>query len=73
MEEEFVVVVNVGGNMLGLVVWCKKKNVKLEVLAPVTVLVLARGVFDVVAMEGAGALSIVIMIQQPTLDIQDSF
>ena len=36
--ESVVVVVKVGGKMLGLVVWCKKKNVKPEVLEQAKVL-----------------------------------
>lgn len=79
-----VVVVKVGGKMLGLVVWCKKKkNVKPEVLeqakvlalASVVVVVVVGVVFGAAVMEvgGVGALSIVIMTQRPTLDIRDSF
>lgn len=75
-----VVVVKVGGKMLGLVVWCKKKkNVKPQVLEQAKVLALASVVVGVVfgaaVMEvgGVGALSIVIMTQRPTLDIRDSF
>lgn len=78
-----VVVVKVGGKMLGLVVWCKKKkNVKPEVLEQAKVLALASVVvvvvgvvFGAAVMEvgGVGALSIVIMTQRPTLDIRDSF
>lgn len=83
--ESVVVVVKVGGKMLGLVVWCKKKkNVKPEVLeqakvlalASVVVVVVVVGVvFGAAVMEvgGVGALSIVIMTQRPTLDIRDSF
>ena len=78
-----VVVVQVGGKMLGLVVWCKKKNVKPQVLeqakvlalASVVVVVVVGVVFGAAVMEvgGVGALSIVIMTQRPTLDIRDSF
>lgn len=78
-----VVVVKVGGKMLGLVVWCKKKNVKPQVLeqakvlalASVVVVVVVGVVFGAAVMEvgGVGALSIVIMTQRPTLDIRDSF
>lgn len=77
-----VVVVKVGGKMLGLVVWCKKKNVKPQVLEQAKVLALASVVvvvvgvvFGAAVMEvgGVGALSIVIMTQRPTLDIRDSF
>lgn len=84
--ESVVVVVKVGGKMLGLVVWCKKKkNVKPEVLEQAKVLALASVVvvvvvvvgvvFGAAVMEvgGVGALSIVIMTQRPTLDIRDSF
>lgn len=83
--ESVVVVVKVGGKMLGLVVWCKKKkNVKPQVLeqakvlalASVVVVVVVVGVvFGAAVMEvgGVGALSIVIMTQRPTLDIRDSF
>lgn len=83
--ESVVVVVKVGGKMLGLVVWCKKKkNVKPEVLeqakvlalASVVVVVVVVGVvFGAAVMEvgGVGALSIVIMTRRPTLDIRDSF
>lgn len=84
-ESVAVVVVKVGGKMLGLVVWCKKKkNVKPQVLeqakvlalASVVVVVVVVGVvFGAAVMEvgGVGALSIVIMTQRPTLDIRDSF
>lgn len=78
-----VVVVKVGGKMLGLVVWCKKKNVKPQVLeqakvlalASVVVVVVVGVVFGAAVMEvgGVGALSIVIMTRRPTLDIRDSF
>lgn len=80
--ESVVVVVKVGGKMLGLVVWCKKKkNVKPQVLEQAKVLALASVVvvvgvvFGAAVMEvgGVGALSIVIMTQRPTLDIRDSF
>lgn len=82
--ESVVVVVKVGGKMLGLVVWCKKKkNVKPEVLeqakvlalASVVVVVVVGVVFGAAVMEvgGVGALSIVIMTRRPTLDIRDSF
>ena len=81
--ESVVVVVKVGGKMLGLVVWCKKKkNVKPEVLEQAKVLALASVVvvvvgvvFGAAVMEvgGVGALSIVIMTRRPTLDIRDSF
>lgn len=83
--ESVVVVVKVGGKMLGLVVWCKKKkNVKPQVLeqakvlalASVVVVVVVVGVvFGAAVMEvgGVGALSIVIMTRRPTLDIRDSF
>lgn len=85
VAESVVVVVKVGGKMLGLVVWCKKKkNVKPQVLeqakvlalASVVVVVVVVGVvFGAAVMEvgGVGALSIVIMTQRPTLDIRDSF
>ena len=84
VAESVVVVVKVGGKMLGLVVWCKKKkNVKSEVLeqakvlalASVVVVVVVGVVFGAAVMEvgGVGALSIVIMTQRPTLDIRDSF
>lgn len=82
VAESVVVVVKVGGKMLGLVVWCKKKkNVKPEVLEQAKVLALASVVvvvgvvFGAAVMEvgGVGALSIVIMTQRPTLDIRDSF
>lgn len=84
VAESVVVVVKVGGKMLGLVVWCKKKkNVKPEVLeqakvlalASVVVVVLVGVVFGAAVMEvgGVGALSIVIMTRRPTLDIRDSF
>lgn len=80
VESVVVVVVKVGGKMLGLVVWCKKKkNVKPQVLEQAKVLALASVVVGVVfgaaVMEvgGVGALSIVIMTQRPTLDIRDSF
>ena len=43
-----VVVVKVGGKMLGLVVWCKKKNVKPQVLEQAKVLALASVVVVVV-------------------------
>ena len=46
--ESVVVVVKVGGKMLGLVVWCKKKNVKPEVLEQAKVLALASVVVVVV-------------------------
>lgn len=82
-ESVAVVVVKVGGKMLGLVVWCKKKkNVKPRVLEQAKVLALASVVvvvvgvvFGAAVMEvgGVGALSIVIMTQRPTLDIRDSF
>ena len=82
--ESVVVVVKVGGKMLGLVGWCKKKkNVKPEVLeqakvlalASVVVVVVVGVVFGAAVMEvgGVGALSIVIMTRRPTLDIRDSF
>lgn len=81
--ESVVVVVKVGGKMLGLVVWCKKKNVKPQVLeqakvlalASVVVVVVVGVVFGAAVMEvgGVGALSIVIMTRRPTLDIRDSF
>lgn len=83
--ESVVVVVKVGGKMLGLVVWCKKKkNVKPQVLEQAKVLALASVVVVVVVVGvvfgaavievgGVGALSIVIMTQRPTLDIRDSF
>lgn len=80
--ESVVVVVKVGGKMLGLVVWCKKKkNVKPQVLEQAKVLALASVVvvvgvvFGAAVMEvgGVGALSIVIMTRRPTLDIRDSF
>lgn len=82
VAESVVVVVKVGGKMLGLVVWCKKKkNVKPEVLEQAKVLALASVVvvvgvvFGAAVMEvgGVGALSIVIMTRRPTLDIRDSF
>lgn len=84
VAESVVVVVKVGGKMLGLVVWCKKKkNVKPQVLeqakvlalASVVVVVLVGVVFGAAVMEvgGVGALSIVIMTRRPTLDIRDSF
>lgn len=84
VAESVVVVVKVGGKMLGLVVWCKKKkNVKPEVLeqakvlalASVVVVVVVGVVFGAAVMEvgGVGALSIVIMTRRPTLDIRDSF
>lgn len=83
VAESVVVVVKVGGKMLGLVVWCKKKkNVKPQVLEQAKVLALASVVvvvvgvvFGAAVMEvgGVGALSIVIMTQRPTLDIRDSF
>lgn len=60
VAESVVVVVKVGGKMLGLVVWCKKKkNVKPQVLeqakvlalASVVVVVLVGVVFGAAVME----------------------
>ena len=50
VESVVVVVVKVGGKMLGLVVWCKKKNVKPQVLEQAKVLALASVVVVVVVL-----------------------